>query len=167
MRKSRSMNDVIRVGMADYKLCHSPQKISTIGLGSCLGVVIYDPSTEICGLAHVMLPSSKKISNNSNRMKFVDTCLQDMYDALLQALVDPKKLMAKVAGGAKMFCYNSTNEFLNVGAQNYVATVKKLAELRIPVMAEDVGETYSRTIEFDPVTGMLTIKAAGMDEYVI
>ena len=58
-------NDVVRVGIADYKLCSSPQKITTLGLGSCLGVVIYEPSSGICGMAHVMLPDSKRISNNT------------------------------------------------------------------------------------------------------
>ena len=66
-----------------------------------------------------------------------------------------------------MFSKDSDNEFLNIGAQNYVAAVRKLAEFRIPVLAEDVGETFSRTIEFDPETGMLMIKAVGIGKYLI
>lgn len=161
------MNDAIRVGMADYKICHAPQKILTLGLGSCLGVILYDASTKICGLAHVMLPDSKSITNNSNRMKFVDTCLSDMYDELMRESVTHGNLVAKVAGGAKMFSKDSTNEFLNVGAQNYVAAVKQLAKLRIPIIAEDVGKTFSRTIKFDPETGMLLVKAVGLNQYYI
>lgn len=161
------MSDAIRVGMADYKVCYAPQKILTLGLGSCLGVILYDASTKICGLAHVMLPDSKSITNNSNRMKFVDTCLSDMYDELMRKSVNPGNLVAKVAGGAKMFSKDSTNEFLNVGAQNYVAAVKQLAKLRIPIIAEDVGGTFSRTINFDPETGMLLVKAVGLSQYYI
>lgn len=162
------MNDGIRVGMADYKICHAPQKIYTLGLGSCLGVVLYDTSTKTCGLAHVMLPDSKSISNNANRMKFVDTCLSDMYDELINSKsIDPKNLVSKVAGGAKMFSKDSTNEFLNIGAQNYVAAVKQLAKLRIPIIAEDVGKAFSRTIKFDPETGMLLVKAVGINQYYI
>lgn len=161
------MSEIVRVGMADYKICHAPQKIGTLGLGSCLGVVLYDDSTKICGLAHVMLPDSKKITRSKNRMKFVDTCLDDMYHALLEEAVNPGNLVAKMAGGAKMFTKNTDNEFLNIGAQNYVAAVRKLAEFRIPVKAEDVGETFSRTIEFDPETGMLMIKAGGIGKYLI
>ena len=71
------MSNMIRVGMADYKLCRPPQKISTLGLGSCLGVILYDRRSKICGLAHVMMPSSQLIRKNANRMKFVDTCLKD------------------------------------------------------------------------------------------
>ena len=153
------MSSIIRVGMADYKICHAPQKIGTLGLGSCLGVVLYDEKSKTCGLAHVMLPDSKKITHTVNRMKFVDTCLDDMYHALLGESVDPGNLVAKMAGGAKMFSKDSDNEFLNIGAQNYVAAVRKLAE--------DVGETFSRTIEFDPETGMLMIKAVGIGKYLI
>ena len=153
------MKDVIRVGMADYKICRPPQKILTLGLGSCLGVVLYDAAAKLCGLAHVMLPDSRSISNNANRMKFVDTCLTDMYHELLVETADPKNLVAKVAGGAKMFSQDSTNEFLNIGAQNYVAVVMQLAKFRIPIIAEDVGDTFSRTIKFDPETGMLLVKA--------
>lgn len=161
------MRDAIRVGMADYKICCAPEKVMTFGLGSCLGVVLYDATTKICGLAHVMLPDSKSITNNSNRMKFVDTCLSDMYDDLIDKFVNPKNLVAKVAGGAKMFSKDSTNEFLNIGAQNYVAAVRQLARLRIPIIAEDVGGTFSRTIKFDPETGMLLVKAVGINQYFI
>ena len=78
------MSNMIRVGMADYRLCRPPQKISTLGLGSCLGVILYDQRLKICGLAHVMMPSSQLIRKNANRMKFVDTCLKDMFEELLK-----------------------------------------------------------------------------------
>lgn len=161
------MSEIIRVGMADYKICRSPQKISTLGLGSCLGVVLYDKTTGICGMAHVMLPDSKKISQNSNRLKFVDTCLQDMYDELLQNKVNANRLVAKIAGGAKMFSYNSENEFLNIGGQNVKAVKEFLAKWNVPIVAEDVGETYGRTIVFDPSTGDLLIRAVGLGDSVI
>jgi chemotaxis protein CheD len=161
------MSDVIRVGMADYKICRPPQKISTLGLGSCLGVVLYDKTTQICGLAHVMLPDSKKISQNGNRLKFVDTCLQDMYDELILKKVNPRNLVAKMAGGAKMFSYRASNDFLNIGEQNVNAVHELLKKWSIPILAEDVGNTYGRTIMFDPGTGELLIKSVGIGDSVI
>lgn len=161
------MSLVIRVGMADYKICRPPQKITTLGLGSCLGVVLYDRTTKICGLAHVMLPDSKKISEDFNRMKFVDTCLHDMYQALLARNVLPDNLVAKVAGGAKMFAYDSPNEFLNVGQQNIIAVHKLLREWSIPILSEDVGKYFGRTITFDPANGELLINAFGIGDSVI
>lgn len=161
------MSEVIRVGMADYKICHAPQRISTLGLGSCLGVILYDKTTRICGMAHVMLPDSTKITKNANRLKFVDTCLEDMYNELLAKKINKRCLVAKIAGGAKMFSYQSDNDFLDIGRQNVIAVKKKLAEWNIPILAEDVGDTYGRTIIFDPETGELLIKAVGHGDSVI
>lgn len=156
------MNDVIRVGIADYKICRSPQVISTLGLGSCLGVVLYDKSTKICGLAHIMLPDSTKCADSENRLKFADTCLQDMYDELVQNNVNTRNLVAKIAGGAKMFSYQSDSDLLNIGEQNVRAVKEKLSKWNIPVVAEDVGDTYGRTIEFFPESGKLYVKAVGI-----
>ena len=161
------MSEIIRVGMADYKICRAPQKISTLGLGSCLGVVLYDKTTKICGMAHVMMPDSTKISKNSNRMKFVDTCLPDMYDEMIRAGAKKTGIIAKLAGGAKMFSYQSNNHFLNIGEQNVTAVHKLLEEWKIPIVAEDVGSNYGRTIELDTVTGELSIKSVGVGDSVI
>ncbi len=161
---------VINVGIADYKLCNPSQKITTLGLGSCLGVVIYDPTTKICGLAHVMLPDSTRISRNENRKKFADTCLQDMYDELIKQSINRQRLVAKLAGGAKMFSHHSSTNIMNIGAQNYVAVCQKLAKLNVPVIAEDIGGTSSRTIVFDPQTQLLTIRGVNnreIQEYTI
>ncbi|MCH5264893.1 MAG: chemotaxis protein CheD [Lachnospiraceae bacterium] len=161
------MSEVIRVGMADYKICRAPQKITTLGLGSCLGVVLYDKTTRICGMAHAMLPDSSKVLRNDNRCKFVDTCLEDMYEALLNKKVNPRNLTAKIAGGAKMFSHNSKNEFLNIGEQNVMAVRKQLKKWDIPIVAEDVGLTYGRTIIFDPETAELLIRAVGIGDSII
>ena len=67
------MGQMIKVGMADLKICKAPDALTTIGLGSCIGIALYDPSTKISGLAHIMLPDSKSIRNNSNIAKFADT----------------------------------------------------------------------------------------------
>ncbi len=161
------MSEMIRVGMADYKICRSPQKISTLGLGSCLGVVLYDKTTKICGMAHVMMPDSTKISKNSNRMKFADTCLEDMYQELIINGANKNGMIAKIAGGAQMFSCQSGNHFLNIGKQNVEAVRQILEQWKIPIVAEDVGENHGRTIEFDPATGVLSIKSVGIGDSVI
>ena len=60
------MGVVIKVGMADLNICKCPDVITTLGLGSCVGIALYDPVTKLGGLAHVMLPDSKQIRQNSN-----------------------------------------------------------------------------------------------------
>ncbi|MCR5691300.1 MAG: chemotaxis protein CheD [Eubacterium sp.] len=161
------MRRVIRVGMADFKVCSPPNLISTLGLGSCLGVVLYDSDKQICGLAHVMLPDSRRVLNIDNRMKFADTCLHDMYNEMLKRGAKKERMVAKIAGGAKMFSFESSNEFLNIGEQNQNAVKEKIAEWSIPITAEDIGRDYSRSITFDPANGELHIRAVGKGEYII
>lgn len=161
------MRDLIRVRMADYKLCSPPDMVTTLGLGSCMGVAIYSDEPRWCGLAHIMLPDSKKITFMDNRNKFADTCLMDMYQDLLLHTGVNAHFFAKIAGGAKMFAYDSNNELLNIGEQNYEAVHRFLTEQGIPIMAEDVGEDFSRTIVFDPLREMMHITAVGIKEYEI
>lgn len=158
---------MIRVGMADYKICRPPEKISTLGLGSCLGVVLYDNQTKICGMAHVMLPDSTQISKNSNRMKFMDTCLPDMYEEMLRDGAVQAAMVAKIAGGAEMFSAKHNQDMLNIGRHNILAAKEILAGWGIPIVSEDVGGCCGRTIEFNTVTGELNIKTVGFGDSVI
>ena len=76
------MGQVIKVGMADLNICKEPDILTTIGLGSCIGIALYDPTTKISGLAHIMLPDSTQIRNNSNIAKFYNLFeVQDGPDA--------------------------------------------------------------------------------------
>ena len=75
------MQNIIRVGIADMNYCEAPDLITTIGLGSCVGVVLYDLSVKKCGMVHVMLPDSTKILNNANIAKFADTGIEALYNA--------------------------------------------------------------------------------------
>ena len=136
-------------------------------LGSCLGVILYDQRLKICGLAHVMMPSSQLIRKNANRMKFVDTCLKDMFEELLKQGSRKENMIAKMAGGAQMFVNQNAHNMLNIGQQNIQAVHELLAEWKIPLVAEDVGNNYGRTIEFDPATGELMIRTIGVGDTVI
>ena len=151
----------IKVGMADLNVCESPDSITTLGLGSCVGVVLYDPTTKKCGMVHVMLPDSKAITNNQNIAKFADTGIEECLRRVLAMGAKREKLVAKIAGGAQMFSVNTNNAMLRVGDRNVEAVRKKLGELHIPVLAADTGENYGRTVVFYPETGEYLIKAIG------
>ena len=161
------MGNIIKVGMADLNVCKAPDGLTTLGLGSCIGLTLYDPVTKIGGMVHYMLPDSTKITHNQNRMKFADTCLLDMYRELLARGGLKENLRAKIAGGAKMFAHHSDNELLNVGHHNNQAVRKFLQEKNIPIVADDSGKDFSRTIVFDPECELLHISVAGVNEYVI
>ncbi len=152
---------VVRVGMGDLNICSSPNSIVTLGLGSCVGVVLYDPVTKVAGMLHAMLPDSTKIQNNTNRYKFVDTGLDDLIMKLTTSGAVKRRLIAKLAGGAQMFAFGSSNEMCRIGDKNVAASKAKLASLGIPLVAEDTGLTYGRTVEFFPETGEYQIRAVG------
>lgn len=155
------MAGVLKVGIADWKLCSVPDTITTIGLGSCVGVVIYTPSDTYCGMLHIMLPSSKEIKNNSNRAKFADTGVEDMIAALEKRGMRRASMKAKIAGGAKMFQFSSKSELGTVGDRNVDAVKTALRSYRIPIVSEDCGADFGRTITFNIETKMLTVRCAG------
>ena len=155
------MGEMIKVGMADLKLCKSPDGITTLGLGSCVGIALRDPVNKIGGLAHIMLPDSTKIQNNSSIPKFADTGIQDLVNQMVRAGAVQSRIVAKIAGGAQMFSFQNKTELIAIGERNVEATKKKLQELRIRILAQDTGESYGRTVEFFPETGDFIIKAVG------
>lgn len=162
------MSDVIRVGIADMNICQSPDKITTIGLGSCIGAVLYDSNSKTAGLVHVMLPDSTKIKQNQNKMKFADTGIEALVCELEKRGISRKNLKAKIAGGAKMFNFSSEKTDLgSIGEKNIIAVKEKLKEYGIKIVSEDVGLSYGRTIVFDPDTEELTVIKAGKQKNII
>ena len=161
------MANIIKVGMADLNTCVSPDGITTLGLGSCVGIAIRDPLTKIGGLAHVMLPDSTEIKNNLNIYKFADTGIEELVRLLVEKGASGARLVAKIAGGAQMFAFQNKSDLVRVGERNVQASKKKLAELKIPILAEDTGENFGRTVIFYPETGDYVIRTAGKPERVI
>ncbi len=161
------MATIIKVGMADLKTCVSPDGLTTLGLGSCVGIAIRDPITQIGGLAHVMLPDSTEIKNNSNIYKFADTGIEELVKQMVARGASRFRMVAKIAGGAQMFAFQSKSEMVHVGERNVLASKKKLAELKIPILAEDTGLNYGRTVIFYPETGDYVIRSAGKSERII
>ncbi|MCR5343840.1 MULTISPECIES: chemotaxis protein CheD [unclassified Butyrivibrio] len=161
------MSQIIKVGMADLNICVSPDGITTLGLGSCVGIAVRDPVTKIGGLAHIMLPDSKEIKNNSNIPKFADTGIDELIKQVVGKGANKSRLVAKIAGGAQMFAFNSGNATMRVGERNVAATIKKLKELGIPILAQDTGDSYGRTVIFYPENGDFVIRAVGKPEKTI
>ncbi len=161
------MGEIIKVGMADLNVCAAPDAITTLGLGSCIGIAIRDPITKIGGLAHIMLPDSKQIKNNSNLYKFADTGIDELIRLLLLKGASRQRLVAKIAGGAQMFAFQNKSDLVRVGERNAEACVEILKRLNIPLLAQDTGLNYGRTVVFYPETGDYKIKAVGKEETVI
>lgn len=155
------MGVVIKVGMADLKTGKNPDILTTLGLGSCIGIALWDPVTKIGGLAHVMLPDSTKIRNNTNIAKFADTGITELVRQMEAMGVQRRRLVAKIAGGARMFEVSGATSVGNIGEKNAIASKQKLKELGIPIRAEDTGLNYGRTVELNCANGDYVIKAVG------
>lgn len=153
----------IKVGMADMNVCSAPDSIITLGLGSCVGVVLWDSTKKVCGMVHVMLPDSTTISQNSNRAKFADTGIEDLLKKVEAMGGRKERIVAKIAGGAQMFSVNKSSPAMRVGERNVESVKNTLDRLGIKLVAEDTGENYGRTVTFYPETGVYTIKAIGRD----
>lgn len=155
------MGEVIRVGMADLNVAMSPDVLITLGLGSCVGVVIYDPIRKIGGMLHAMLPVADEMRDISNLAKFADTGINKLVNDLKNKGAMQVRMVAKIAGGAQMFAFSQNNDLLKIGLRNVVSSKEVLNKLKIPVIAEDTGGNFGRTIEFSTETGILVIKTVG------
>lgn len=152
-------SDVVRVGISDMNIVKAGKKIRTSGLGSCVGIVLYDEFKKIAGMVHIMLPdSSLDRSKKLNEAKYADTGIYTLMEWLKAEGVRPMSLKAKIAGGAQMFQFGS-NDTLRIGPRNVDAVKKELKRLSIPITGEQTGGSKGRTIEFDPVTAMLSIRS--------
>lgn len=161
------MSEIIKVGMADLKTCVSPDGVTTLGLGSCVGIALCDPVVKVGGLAHIMLPDSTAIRNSSqNLAKFADTGIDELVHQMEKLGARKNRMVAKIAGGAAMFSTNCS-DVLQVGQRNVDATEDKLRELNIPILAKDTGANYGRTVTFFPETGEFHIRAVGRSESII
>lgn len=155
------MQMIIKVGMAELKMIQEPGILTTLGLGSCVGIILYDQAIKIGGLVHIMLPSSKQIKNNENKAKFADTGIQFLLDKMLGKGCEKSRIIAKITGGSQMFSFQSNNDMMKIGKRNVLATKEVLNFLKIPIIAEDTGGNYGRTIEFHTTNGNLIIKTIG------
>ncbi len=161
------MGTMIKVGMADLNIAKAPDSLTTIGLGSCIGIAVYDPTTKIGGLAHIMLPDSTRMKNNSNIAKFADTGIEELIKRMTAAGASKIRMVAKIAGGARMFEVSGLSEVGNIGAKNAEASKKKLRELGIRLVAEDTGLNYGRTVELYCENGDFLIKSVGKENKII
>lgn len=153
--------EIIKVGMADYKSINYIGILTTLGLGSCVGIALFDKINKVAGLAHIMLPSSLEIKNNSNKAKFADTAIDELVKEMKLLGANPSFMVAKLAGGSQMFSFDSNSDILRIGERNVIASRKKLNSLKIPIVAEDTGGNFGRSIELNSSNGSLLIKTIG------
>lgn len=155
------MDEIVRIGIAEYAISKHPVILRTAGLGSCVGVVIYDQEQGLSSMAHVMLPDSAISRNRELEVgKFADTAILEVTRQLRAS--GAIRLRAKIAGGAQMFQFKYEHESMRIGERNIAAVKAMLQQVKIPLVAEDVGGTNGRTIEFHSQSGRLVIRTVNV-----
>jgi chemotaxis protein CheD len=153
--------DEIRVGIAEWKIAQKPQKLITLGLGSCVGVALLDGRLW-GGLAHVMLPDSTMFKEALNPDKFADLAVPAMFNDLLRRGVRKSELKAKLVGGAQMFfSADNRTSVNNIGQRNVLMCQKVLQELGVPIISQDVGGNRGRTMIVDTLQGQVLVRTIG------
>jgi len=160
---------IVTVAIGRWLVAAAPTKIRTL-LGSCVGVVLYDRSARLGGVAHIVLPSAGRATDQPG--KYADTAIFAMLTELNQQRVGKVqlRLTAKLIGGASMFQIepgSRANSGLNIGQRNLETIDEILTALAIPVLARDVGGTSGRRLTLDTTSGMVTIKVPGGADYEI
>lgn len=151
------------VGVGDAKVTNqSGESLVTYGLGSCIGVAIWDPVSKVAGLLHYMLPESQsdpeKAASNPNL--YADTGIPLLFKTAYKLGADKKRLLVRVAGGAQVL---DGDGVFNIGKRNYLALKKIFWKAGVMIHAEEVGGSISRTLRLEVDSGRLLLQEAGAE----
>lgn len=158
---------VLQVGMAQYAVGQASDILRTLGLGSCVGICLYDSLKRIGGLVHIMLPEMALYQDKTTEAKYADTGVRLLVKEMEYLGASARRIQAKLAGGAQMFAFSGQNEVMRIGERNVVASHKALRELHIPVISEHTGGNFGRTIEFSCDGGALEVRTIGQGTFTI
>lgn len=153
------------VGVADMVASNDPGvEVVTYSLGSCLGIIVYEPERRVGGLLHVMLPDSNidPVKATGTPHMFVDTGLPRLFRAVYNLGADRSKVIIKAAGGAQFL---DPGGVFNIGERNQAALIQLLGRNGFQLQARDLGGVCSRTVRLDMASGTVTIQSPGTRSY--
>ncbi|ADQ67603.1 chemoreceptor glutamine deamidase CheD [Halogeometricum borinquense DSM 11551] len=153
--ETRTLPERTKVGIADYAVATGNATLTTSGLGSCVGIALYDSQAGVGGLAHAMLPYA---DGDTDEAKYADTAIRALLEAMVEKGAKRRRIRAKIAGGSTMFEFSSADG--SIGERNAVAAKETLAREDIDLVAEDVGGEHGRSLELDVSNGNLEVRSA-------
>ena len=160
------MKEII-VKVADWAAERGDGVLVTLGLGSCVAIMLHDPQAKAGAMAHVLLPSISLARDITNRAKFPETAVPLLIERLKALGADPRRLVAKLAGGASMFSQLVTTGTIQMGERNVLAARSALRAAAIPIVREAVGGERGRSVRFHVNDGRAEIRSVGASESVI
>ncbi len=162
-----SASGELRVKVADYAVADGTALLVTVGLGSCVAIALHDPQARVGGLAHVLLPSTGMSQDRGNRAKFPSTAVPLLCERMQALGARVGRIRAKIVGGASMFTSLLSSTGLQIGERNVVATRAALERAGIPIVAQEVGGDYGRSVYFHVHDGRLIVKSLRTGNVVI
>ena len=155
------METKLTIGIADMKFAQHSGTLITYALGSCIGICLYDPVIKLGGLLHIMLPLNME-TGRKNPLKYADTGMAEMIRQMEAMGANRARIVAKIAGGAKMF--EVTGTLGNIGQRNIDSVRIQMKKLGLRIANEDVGGTVARTMSMDVETGAISVRSYGRPE---
>jgi chemotaxis protein CheD len=140
----------LRSGLADDTLI-------TVGLGSCVAILLYDAEARVGGMAHILLPSPALSRKDSNPAKFPQTAVPRLLELMAANGAKPQRITARLAGGASMFAALAPPGTIQMGERNLVAAREVLNTHRVPLVGEAVGGDFGRTVRLRVCDGRVEI----------
>lgn len=160
------MSDRLVVGIADMKMAQYSGELITYALGSCIGICLYDSTIKLAALVHIMLPLNMETGRKSP-LKYADTGIRETLRQMEARGARRIHIVAKIAGGAKMFDIPGGGSLGNIGQRNIESVHMVLKREGIRLLKEDVGGTVARTLQFDAATGMGRIRSYGKEDSIL
>jgi chemotaxis protein CheD len=149
----------IRVKVAECAVGRDDQTLITIGLGSCVAIMLYDDAARIGGLAHTLLPDESMARDRSNPAKFPASAVAMLLAEMTRLGADVRRVRAKLVGGASMFANLIPAGSIQIGDRNIAAARQALAARGIPITAEDLGSDHGRSVHFFLEDGRVEVRS--------
>ncbi len=158
------MQDSLAVGLGEYKISRNVEDVLVAyGLGSCLGIGMYDPQLRLAGLLHAVLPASPN-GVVEKSAKYVTSGIEILLGEMVNAGAIPSRIIVRMAGGANMLTAPGFSNSFNIGTRNVEAAHEMFQRFRLRLVSEEVGGTIGRTVRFYVRDGRMTIRTVGNQE---
>lgn len=149
----------IRVKVAEIAASKGNSVLVTLGLGSCVAIVLYDDQSSVGGMAHILLPSETMARERGTGGKFPGTAVPLLLERMRALGADERNVTARIAGGASMFAALVPANAILIGERNVLATRLALERARIPLLAQDVGGQHGRSVFLRLADGQVTVRS--------
>jgi chemotaxis protein CheD len=149
----------ILVRVADLKVGCREDVLVTVGLGSCVAIMLHDPAAKVGGLAHILLPSPALGKRDANAAKFPQTAVPLLVELMAAQGASVRRMIARLAGGASMFASLAPSGTIQMGERNVVASRQVLSQTGIALVGEAVGGDYGRTVRLRVADGQVEVSS--------